>query len=202
MLTAALVAIGYVCGSMPWGYWLVRIFRHEDIRTQGSGNIGASNVWRTFGRWYGIPTVAVDALKGFIPALAFAHFVSPLAGVLAGAAAMLGHARPVFLNFERGGKMIATGGGVFLALAPLASLTALAAWLLLLGLFRYASVASMAAAILIPVGAWVYGYPPVVLIFAVVASAGAVLLHRKNVARLLSGTEHRAGPWFANRGRS
>ena len=69
MLTAILVVVGYLCGSMPWGYWLVRIFRHEDIRTQGSGNIGASNVWRLYGRYLGLPVVLLDTLKGFVPAL-------------------------------------------------------------------------------------------------------------------------------------
>ena len=94
MLTAILTVVGYLCGSMPWGYWLVRIFRGEDIRTQGSGNIGATNVWRVHGRRLGIPAVLLDTLKGFVPALVATQLVGHGSGVLAGAAAMLGHYRP------------------------------------------------------------------------------------------------------------
>ena len=119
MLTAGLVAAGYVAGSMPWGYWLVRIFRGEDIRTKGSGNIGATNVWRSYGAPYGVTVMLVDTLKGFVPAFLAAHYVSPLAGVIAGGAAMLGHWRPLFLKFQRGGKVVATTGGAFLGVAPL-----------------------------------------------------------------------------------
>ena len=95
------------------------MFKHEDVRTRGSGNIGASNVWRTYGRWYGVPVVVLDTAKGFVPAFVFSLTVSPLAGVLAGAGAMVGHARPLFLKFEKGGKMVATTGGAFLGVAPL-----------------------------------------------------------------------------------
>ena len=113
-----LVVLGYLVGSCPWGYWLVRVFRGEDIRRSGSGNIGATNVWRTYGRSLGLPVVLLDLLKGFVPAFAGVVLVSHLCGLVAGAAAMLGHWRPLFLRFEKGGKMVATGGGVFLAVAP------------------------------------------------------------------------------------
>ena len=103
-----LVVLGYLLGSCPWGYWLVRLLKHEDIRSVGSGNIGATNVWRTYGRWYGAPVVLLDVLKGFGPALVATIMVGHLAGVLAGGAAMLGHARPIFLKFAKGGKMVAT----------------------------------------------------------------------------------------------
>jgi glycerol-3-phosphate acyltransferase PlsY len=126
MLTAILTVVGYLVGSMPWGYWLVRIFRGEDIRTQGSGNIGATNVWRVHGRRLGIPAVLLDTLKGFVPALLATQLVGHGSGVLAGAAAMLGHYRPLFLGFRKGGKMVATAGGAFLGVAPLAGLVAAA----------------------------------------------------------------------------
>jgi len=82
--TAAFVVAGYLCGSLTFGYWLVRIFRGEDIRTKGSGNVGATNVWRVYGRWYGLPVVLFDGLKGFVPALVATQVDSHLAGVLAG----------------------------------------------------------------------------------------------------------------------
>src|SRR5918911_2874789 len=119
MLTALFVVIGYLCGSMPWGYWLVRIFRGEDIRTQGSGNIGATNVWRVHGRKLGVPAVVLDTAKGFVPTLVATKVVGHGAGALTGAAAMLGHWRPLFLKFQKGGKMVATAGGSFLGLAPI-----------------------------------------------------------------------------------
>src|SRR6266480_5423152 len=129
MTTAILIVAGYLAGSMPFGYWVVRAFKHVDIRSVGSGNIGATNVWRAYGRWYGVPVVLLDVLKGFVPALLAVIFVSHLAGVLAGAAAMLGHWRPIFLRFEKGGKMVATCGGAFLGVAPIVGGIGLLVWL-------------------------------------------------------------------------
>src|SRR5437763_795456 len=95
MAFLGVVVLGYLLGSCPWGYWLVRAIKHEDIRKVGSGNIGATNVWRTYGRWLGVPVVLLDVLKGFVPAFLGVLFVSPphLAGLAAGAAAMLGSSR-------------------------------------------------------------------------------------------------------------
>src|ERR1700756_2392338 len=104
MIPALLVAAGDVMGSMPWGLWLVRLFRDQDIRTRGSGNIGATNVWRVHGRRLGVPAVLLDTAKGFVPALVATKLEGHGAGVLAGGAAMLGHWRPLFLGFRRGGK--------------------------------------------------------------------------------------------------
>jgi glycerol-3-phosphate acyltransferase PlsY len=183
--------VGYLAGSIPWGYWLVRLFEHEDVRTRGSGNIGASNVWRTYGRRLGVPVVVLDTAKGFVPALVFSLTVSPLAGVLAGAGAMLGHARPVFLRFERGGKMVATTGGAFLGIAPLVAAVGAVVWVVLFLLFRYASLASMVAALSLPIAAVVLGYSWPVILFAVCAAAAVLFLHRGNVKRLLHGEESR-----------
>lgn len=191
MLTAGLVAAGYVAGSMPWGYWLVRIFRGEDIRTKGSGNIGATNVWRVYGRRLGLPAVVLDTAKGFVPAFVATALVGHGGGVLAGAAAMLGHWRPLFLGFRRGGKMVATTGGAFLGVAPLVGGLAAGVWLLVFGLTRYASVASMAAAGSLVIWAWLFGYPWPVIAFAVFAGVGVVFLHRANIGRLLRGEESR-----------
>jgi glycerol-3-phosphate acyltransferase PlsY len=191
MLTAILVAIGYVCGSMPWGYWLVRIFRGQDIRTQGSGNIGATNVWRVHGRRLGIAAVFLDTLKGFAPALVATKLAGHDAGVLTGGAAMLGHFRPLFLKFSRGGKVVATTGGAFLGVAPIVGGIGAGVWLLVFGLTRYASVASIASATSLPLWAWLVGYPWPVIAFAGVAGAAVLTLHRANIRRLLHGEEPR-----------
>jgi glycerol-3-phosphate acyltransferase PlsY len=193
VLFAAIVVSGYLLGSCPWGYWLVRIFRHEDVRQQGSGGIGASNVWRIYGRRLGLPVVALDALKGFVPALIGVLLVSHLCGILAGAAAMLGHARPVYLRFERGGKMVATCGGVLFAVAPLVALSAGGVWLVVFALSRYSSVASVIAAASMPVLAVVFGYPVSVIVFAALTGIAIVYLHRANLRRLRAGTENRFG---------
>jgi acyl phosphate:glycerol-3-phosphate acyltransferase len=191
MLTAILTVVGYLCGSMPWGYWLVRIFRREDIRTQGSGNIGATNVWRVHGRRLGIPAVLLDILKGFVPALLATQLVGHGSGVLAGAAAMLGHYRPLFLRFRKGGKMVATAGGAFFGVAPIVGGAAAALWLLLFLVTRYASVASIVAAISLGLWAWLLGYPWPVIVFGGFAGVGVLLLHRTNLRRLWRGEESR-----------
>ena len=193
MRFAALVVLGYLLGSCPWGVWVVRLVRHEDIRKVGSGNIGATNVWRTYGRWLGVPVVLLDVLKGFVPALLGMLFVSPhhLSGVVAGAAAMLGHWRPLFLRFAKGGKMVATCGGVFFGVAVWVALTAGLVWLGVFLTFRYASLASIVAGIALPVCAYLYGYPTSVVVFGAAAAAAILFLHRANLGRLRSGTENR-----------
>jgi glycerol-3-phosphate acyltransferase PlsY len=191
LVTAAFVAAGYLCGSLTWGYWLVRIFRGEDIRTKGSGNVGATNVWRVYGARLGLPAAILDTAKGFGPAFAATVVVGHGAGVLAGAAAMLGHWRPLFLGFRRGGKMVATAGGAFLGVAPLVWLTGAGVWLLVFGLTRYASVASMTAAASLGLWAWLFGYPWPVIAFGVAAGLGVVFLHRANIGRLARGEESR-----------
>jgi acyl phosphate:glycerol-3-phosphate acyltransferase len=189
--TAAFVVAGYLSGSLTWGYWLVRIFRGEDIRTKGSGNVGATNVWRVYGPKLGLPAVILDTAKAFVPAFAATEVVGHGAGVLAGAAAMLGHWRPIFLGFKRGGKMVATAGGAFLGVAPLVGAAGAGVWLLVFGLTRYASVASITAALSLPLWAWLFGYPWPVIAFGAAAGAGVVFLHRANIGRLWRGEESR-----------
>ena len=188
----AVVALGYLLGSCPWGYWLVRAFRNQDVRTVGSGNIGISNVWRTYGWTLGLPLVALDFGKGFVPALLGVELISHTAGLVAGAAAMIGHARPLFLRFERGGKMIATGGGAMFAVAPLAATAGLGIWLVIFLLFGYASVASLGTAAFMPAAAWLFGYPASVTAFALAALVVVAYLHRSNLDRLRHGLEHRS----------
>jgi acyl phosphate:glycerol-3-phosphate acyltransferase len=165
--------------------------KHVDIRTLGSGNIGGTNVWRVYGRRLGLPVIVVDTAKGFVPAFLATLFVSDLAGVLAGGAAMLGHWRPLFLGWQRGGKVVATCGGAFLGVAPVVGAIGAGVWMLAFLVFRYASVASMLAACSAPIAAVLIGEPWPVIVFAAVAAAAVVVLHRANIGRLLSGTESR-----------
>jgi glycerol-3-phosphate acyltransferase PlsY len=187
--TAALILLGYLLGSCPWGYWLVRLVKHEDIRKVGSGNIGGTNVWRTYGAKLGVPVLLLDIAKGFVPALLGVLLVSHFVGILAGAAAMAGHWRPLFLRFARGGKVIATGGGVFFAVAPLVAATGVVIWAAVFFFTGYASVASIITAAFMPIGATLYGYPRSVTIFGVITTAVAVYLHRANLSRLRRHSE-------------
>lgn len=191
MTTALLIVGGYVLGSMPWGYWLVRLVKGEDIRQHGSGNIGGTNVWRVYGWSLGLPVVVLDTAKGFVPAFVATMTVSHLAGVLAGGAAMLGHWRPLFLKWQRGGKVVATCGGAFLGVAPLVGGIGAAVWLVVFLLFRYASLASILAAVSLPIIAALLGEPWPVIVFGAAAAVAVVVLHRANIARLRSGTESR-----------
>ena len=191
MTFAGIVAFGYLLGSCPWGYWLVRIFRGEDVRSRGSGATGASNVWRTYGPRLGLAVMALDVLKGFVPALVGVLAVSNLCGILAGAAAMAGHARPVFLRFARGGKMVATAGGVLFAVAPWVAVVAGAVWLATFAISRYPSVASIVSAIALPIAAVALGYDVSVIVFAALAGVAIIVLHRSNLRRLRAGTENR-----------
>jgi glycerol-3-phosphate acyltransferase PlsY len=186
---AILIAAGYLAGSMPFGYWVIRAFKHEDIRKVGSGNIGATNVWRTFGARLGLLVVLLDTLKGFAPAFVATLWVGALWGVLAGAAAMLGHSRPVFLKFARGGKMVATCAGAFFGVAPVLAAIVVAVWALVFAACRYASVASITAALLLPIIAVALREPWPVIAFAGAAAIAVLVLHRPNIRRLRTGTE-------------
>jgi acyl phosphate:glycerol-3-phosphate acyltransferase len=186
-----LVALGYVLGSLPWGLWLPRLATGKDIRRVGSGNMGAANVWRTFGFKLGLGVALLDIGKGLAAALIGKWLGGELVGVLAGVAAMAGHWRPLFLRFARGGKVVATTGGVAIALAPFAALAACAVWIAVFLLTRYSSVASMSAAVSLPVFAALIGEPWPVLAFTSGAALAILVLHRANIRRLVRGEESR-----------
>ncbi|HEU5490883.1 MAG TPA: glycerol-3-phosphate 1-O-acyltransferase PlsY [Gaiellaceae bacterium] len=191
MSEALAVLGGYLLGSMPFGYWVPRLVRREDIRTKGSGNVGASNVFRVYGRSLGIPVAALDLAKGFAAASLGLWAGGALIGVLAAGAAMIGHARPVFLRFEKGGKMVATAGGATFALAPLAAVCCVALWLAVFFVTRYASLASMVTAAGLAVFVVVFGYPWPIVAFGIAGAVAVIAMHRQNIRRLLGGTEHR-----------
>jgi len=190
-----LVFAGYLAGSIPFGYWLVRVARGEDIRRLGSGNIGGTNVWRCFGARFGLPVVLFDVLKGFVPAAVASLTHGSLVAVLTGAAAMLGHWRPLFMRFQRGGKMVATCGGAVIGIAPLVAAVGLVVWALVFLASRYASLASITAAVSLAPTALLLGEDLSVLIFMAAAALAIIWLHRANIVRLAHGKEHRFQLW-------
>ncbi len=199
MKIALLIAAGYLLGSIPWGYWLPRWSKGVDVRKHGSGNVGAANVARVAGTRWGIAVALLDIAKGASAALVGLAVAGSLGAVVAGAAAMVGHYRPLFLGFAQGGKAVATGLGAALAVAPLAALCVAGIWGTLFVATRYSSIASLASCVAMPLLALTFGAPPPVLIFLTGACTAVVVFHRKNVGRLLHGTENRFGfsrrPW-------
>jgi glycerol-3-phosphate acyltransferase PlsY len=191
LVAALLIALGYLLGSLPWGYWLPRVVVGVDVRSLGSGNIGATNVWRTLGFKLGLAVAVLDIAKGAAAALLGRWLADDLVAVLAGCAAMAGHWRPLFVRFARGGKIVATTGGVGLAVAPLATLSAAAVWVVVFLVTRYASVASMAAAASLPLFALLFDATWPVVAFTAGGAVAIVLLHRTNIARLVRGQENK-----------
>jgi glycerol-3-phosphate acyltransferase PlsY len=185
-----LVVAAYLGGSIPWGYWAARL-ADVDIRTKGSGNTGATNVWRVLGPRYGVPVLLLDLAKGLVPTLIGMHWFGVGTGVAAGAAAVLGHTFPVLLGFG-GGKGVATSAGVVLAVTPIHLVVLLCVFLAILWMWRYVSLASMTVAVLYPLSCLATGEPWPVLVFGGVAAAGIVWRHRANIGRLRTGTEARA----------
>ena len=185
----------YLLGAIPTSYLVVRLLRGEDLRRQGSGNLGATNLYRVLGWRYAVPVALFDMAKGAVPVLVFA----PRAGhgeftpLLLGATAMVGHVFSVFVGF-RGGKGVATGAGVVLGLAPWAFLAALAIWALLVRTTGYVSLGSIVAALALPPAVWLL-HPErrsLIWIFGLLAAL-VVVTHRANLRRLLAGTESRFG---------
>lgn len=195
-----IAGVAYLLGSIPFGLILVRLVRGEDVRLSGSGNIGATNVARTGGAKLGVATLLLDGLKGYAGvafAVAFSHreaaLDSGLPAALAALCAILGHVFPVWLKF-RGGKGVATAVGAFLGLAPRAVLVVLAIFLIVVAIFRYVSLGSIAAAAVFPVLAYfLYRGTSTVadLLVMFAASLLIILKHKANIRRLLNGTENR-----------
>jgi len=185
----------YLLGAIPTSYLVVRLARGEDLRRRGSGNLGATNLYRVLGWRYAVPVALFDMAKGAVPVLVFA----PRAGhgeftpLLLGATAMVGHVFSVFVGF-RGGKGVATGAGVVLGLAPWAFLAALAVWALLVRATGYVSLGSIVAALTLPPAVWLLQPErrSLIWIFGLFAAL-VVVTHRANLRRLLAGTESRFG---------
>jgi glycerol-3-phosphate acyltransferase PlsY len=194
------LALAYLLGSIPFGYLLVRLFRKEDIRSVGSGNIGATNVARSGGKGLGILTLLLDLLKAAAAVLIARHlapgppgFPSDLA-VAAGIAAVLGHVFPIWLRFK-GGKGVASALGVFLALAWPAAVSSLIVFVLIFVLTRYVSLASILAAVMMPlfVLMWMPDRTPIFVGGVIFLALLVVSKHHSNITRLMQGKESRFG---------
>lgn len=189
-----LTIVAYLFGAIPFGL-LVAKSRGIDIREKGSGNIGATNVFRVVGKGWGVFTFVLDALKGFIPSFVFPLIgdVDPVWGVLFGMVAILGHSFPVYLKFK-GGKGVATSAGMLLGVAPLAVLAGFIVWLSTVLISRYVSLASILAAVAVAITVWVQNDKGLVVNVALTVLALLVIwLHRANIKRLMNGTENRFG---------
>jgi len=186
----------YFLGAIPTSHLLSRIFAGIDLRQHGSGNLGATNLYRVLGWKYAVPAAVVDIAKGAIPVLVFAPQVSDsqLFALACGVAALLGHVFSVFVGFK-GGKGVATAAGVMLGLAPLALAVSAVVWAVLVGVTGYVSVGSIVAAAVLPLAVYLLedSTSPALLWIAAAIAAGVILLHRRNIQRLLKGTENRFG---------
>ena len=196
LLVLSLIA-AYLVGSIPTAY-LVGHANGVDLRTVGSGNLGATNVFRTLGWKWGLFVYFADMLKGVLPVLllpTFAHVAGGWPwGVVFGVAAIVGHVRPIFLLGKGGGKGVATASGVFLALAPIPALCALIAFVIVVATSRYVSLGSLIGAVVLPValGLQEGALTPLVLVSFTVA-AFVFWTHRDNIGRLRRGQERRIG---------
>ena len=190
------IPAAYLLGSIPFGYLLVRFFRHQDIRATGSGNIGATNVMRSGARGLGLATLALDLGKAYL-AVFLAKLLAPAnydLAVATAVAAVLGHVYPVWLRF-RGGKGVASALGVFLALTWPSALSILGVFIAIVALTRFVSLASIVAAASLPFFAFhfVAERTPIVIAGFLFIAFLIIAKHHQNIRRLLSGTENRFG---------
>jgi len=186
------IVLAYLIGAIPCGIVLTRLFGKEDIRQAGSGNIGATNVYRVAGRGLGIATLIGDALKGVLPTLfaAQATGFSPAQVALIAAATFLGHLYPVYLGFK-GGKGVATALGIFLVLSPKAVLIAFAVFALVLWKWRYISLGSISAAAAIPWLVLAFEGSAWLFVATLFIAAMVIVRHRGNIERLRNGSENK-----------
>jgi acyl phosphate:glycerol-3-phosphate acyltransferase len=195
---AGMMLVGYLIGSIPFS-WIVARANGVDLRTVGSGNTGASNVWRNLGFGLFVIALLLDIFKGWLPVYLARAVVGlpPLGVMLVGLATILGHVYPIFLHF-RGGKAVATSGGVILGIAPILTLIAAAIWAIAMWLSKYPSVSSLASSALtalLAIGMAVTGrLEPLYAALIVIAAAYVYYLHRSNIQRLMRGQEMGIGP--------
>lgn len=188
---AAACILSYLLGAVPNGLLFGRLLWHTDLRRYGSHNIGATNAWRTLGRFPGTLIFFLDFLKGAI-GVCLGSFLdgSNTAMVLAGLCTIIGHSWPIYLGF-RGGKGVATGLGVIAMLMPAVTVFVFLVWLLIVVLTRYVSLGSVVAAALVPLAALLTGAPAVYVWFSLLAAMFVIVRHRENIKRLRAGTENR-----------
>lgn len=182
----------YLIAAIPTGVLLARLMGGEDVRQKGSGNIGATNVYRVAGKLAGVLTLVGDTLKGFLPLLAFKTWLEPTPTQLgiASAVAILGHCYPVYLKFK-GGKGVATALGIFLVLSPKAVFFALIVFILIVATTRYISLGSVLAALSAPFVILLLNHPQPIFLATLFIAALVIWRHNSNIRRLLDGTENR-----------
>ncbi|MBN2191117.1 MAG: glycerol-3-phosphate 1-O-acyltransferase PlsY [Candidatus Aureabacteria bacterium] len=182
--------VSYIIGSFPTAFIICRLVSGKDIRTLGSGNVGATNVARLFGFKYGCITFLLDCLKGFLPVFLLIKFQSIDSNLvfISAAAVLLGHMWPVFLGFK-GGKGVASGVGIIIALNPAAACVSLVVFAVVFVLFRYISLSSITAAVLMPFIMWYFASPLKIAAFVSLAAVLVVYMHKNNIRRLIAGTE-------------
>jgi acyl phosphate:glycerol-3-phosphate acyltransferase len=194
-----LFVLAYLLGSIPFGLVVGKVFYGVDVRQHGSGNVGTTNVFRVLGKKAGVAVLVCDMLKGYVPAAIAAALFHPWAAIFIAAAPVVGHIYSIFLK-GKGGKGIATGAAVVLALVPLVFAIILIVWIVLLLTTRYVSVASLVASFLVPVLTIAFGEPLPYKIAGVLVAVLVWWAHRGNIQRLLAGEEHRARlPWSGDR---
>ena len=183
--------IGYLLGSIPFGLVLTRLAGTADLRTIGSGNIGATNVLRTGRKGLAAATLLLDALKGTAAVIIAGYFGGPNAAMLAGLGAFLGHLFPVWLKF-RGGKGVAVYIGILIGLFWPAAIVFCLIWLAMAFALRYSSLSALVASVITPLFLWWFGHAALAALFAVLTLL-LIFMHRENIQRLLAGTEGRIG---------
>ncbi len=192
MIPLLVLAVAYLVGGIPFGYLLVRMKTGDDVRSMGSGNIGATNVLRTSGRAMAIVTLLLDIAKGFFAVWLAAKLTDDSAAwtSLAALAVMAGHAFPVFLKF-RGGKAVASFIGAFLYLTPIPLLAALVVFVAVVAVTRHISMGSIVAAGSLPLAAWLILHPPAPILWsALLAGAFIIIRHKANIQRIRAGNEN------------
>lgn len=187
----AVLSLGYLMGSIPFGLLLTRMAGHGDLRSIGSGNIGATNVLRTGNKTLAAATLLLDALKATIAAVIAQAIFGQNAGLIAGFAAFIGHLFPIWLGFK-GGKGVATYIGTLLGVAPLMVVVFAIVWLAVAFFTRYSSLSALVATLVIPVALWILGMPEAALVTAVM-TAISYWRHKANIERLIAGTESKIG---------
>jgi glycerol-3-phosphate acyltransferase PlsY len=193
ILYLLLIVASYFIGAIPSGVVLARAFSGKDIRQEGSGNIGATNVTRVLGKKLGALTLAGDLLKGFLPVCIGSYLVSSLNVVcLMGCAAFMGHLFPVYLKFK-GGKGVATALGVFLYLSPIVILIEIIIFVFVVGIWKYVSLGSLIAAASMPLLLVIIGSPKPVVLLSMAFALLIFIKHKANIQRLLNGTENKFG---------
>lgn len=192
MTTFIILLVGFLLGSIPFGLLAGKYLKGIDIRKYGSGNIGTTNAFRILGPQGGAMVLAGDILKGVFAVLLGRAFGGDGLAVMAGLAAVAGHNWSIFLNFK-GGRGVATGAGVILALVPGVVLSLLVIWAAVLLLTRYVSLASIVAAFLTPFFMWAFTHSWTYLLFGLLAAAFVIYKHQPNIKRLRDGTEPRIG---------